>query len=258
MNDKKIWLETEDGQKLFIIKTEKCDMQKELTETIDFLQQELQRKDNIINELKKWLNSDETMTYFEVVRVKDVRYINIGNGTYESAGINGFGTEGSKLYAFTANGADATGYELTTYGSGSNIQYFTYLSQNIYQLVVVATHTTNSAVYKDTKISGIYIQQLDRLQSAGNNEIIGDNDDIYEGYYKGVADANILGIEKVASTYYISLSHNNYFRASEGMLGKNDDILFNATNLANDTTYIYIYKGADNTYYTYDDYVITV
>ena len=57
MNDEKIWLETEDGQKLFIIKTEKCDMQKELTETIDYLQQELQRKDNIINELKEYINN---------------------------------------------------------------------------------------------------------------------------------------------------------------------------------------------------------
>ena len=65
MNDKKIWLETEDGQKLFIIKTEKCDMQKELTETIDYLQQELQRKDNIINELKKHLE-------YEIAEWQDV------------------------------------------------------------------------------------------------------------------------------------------------------------------------------------------
>ena len=57
MNDEKIWLETEDGQKLFIIKTEKCDMQKELTKTIDYLQQELQRKDNNWNELKEWLKN---------------------------------------------------------------------------------------------------------------------------------------------------------------------------------------------------------
>lgn len=55
MNDEKIWLETEDGQKLFIIKTEKCDMQKELTETIDYLQQELQRKDNIINKAIEYI-----------------------------------------------------------------------------------------------------------------------------------------------------------------------------------------------------------
>ena len=56
MNDEKIWLETEDGQKLFIIKSEKIDMQKELNKTIENLYQELQRKDNIINELEKWLN----------------------------------------------------------------------------------------------------------------------------------------------------------------------------------------------------------
>ena len=39
------------------------------------LQQELQRKDNIINELKKWLNEFETKEFnynFLVVRVKDV------------------------------------------------------------------------------------------------------------------------------------------------------------------------------------------
>lgn len=59
MNDEKIWFETEDGKKLFIIKTEKCDMQKELTETIDYLQKELQRKDNNWNELKKWLEEKE-------------------------------------------------------------------------------------------------------------------------------------------------------------------------------------------------------
>lgn len=56
MNDEKIWLETEDGQKLFIIKSEKIDMQEELNKTIETLHQELQRKDNIINELKEWLN----------------------------------------------------------------------------------------------------------------------------------------------------------------------------------------------------------
>ncbi len=63
MNDKKIWFETEDGKKLFIIKTEKCDMQKELTETINYLQQELQRKDNIINEVKDIINRMIYMGY---------------------------------------------------------------------------------------------------------------------------------------------------------------------------------------------------
>ena len=52
MNDEKIWLETEDGQKLFIIRSEKIDMQEELNKTIENLYQELQRKDNIINDLK--------------------------------------------------------------------------------------------------------------------------------------------------------------------------------------------------------------
>lgn len=54
MNDEKIWLETEDGQKLFIIKSEKIDMQEELNKTIEKLQQELQRKDNIINGIEQY------------------------------------------------------------------------------------------------------------------------------------------------------------------------------------------------------------
>lgn len=72
MNDTKIWLETEDGQKLFIIKTEKCDMQKELTKTIDYLQQELQRKDNNWNELKKYVDKlYEDDTYHSIGEVLD-------------------------------------------------------------------------------------------------------------------------------------------------------------------------------------------
>ena len=34
MNDEKIWLETEDGQKFFIIKSERIDMQEELNKSI--------------------------------------------------------------------------------------------------------------------------------------------------------------------------------------------------------------------------------
>lgn len=52
--DEKIWLRTKDGQEYFIYKTEKCDMQKELTETINKLQ-------NNWNELKKWL--EDTRKY---------------------------------------------------------------------------------------------------------------------------------------------------------------------------------------------------
>ena len=50
--DEKIWLRTKDGQEYFIYKTEKCDMQKELTETINKLQ-------NNWNELKKWLEEQK-------------------------------------------------------------------------------------------------------------------------------------------------------------------------------------------------------
>lgn len=39
---------------------------------IQIYEKELRKHDNNWNKLKKWLNSDETMTYFEVVRVKDV------------------------------------------------------------------------------------------------------------------------------------------------------------------------------------------
>ena len=57
MNDEKIWLETEDGQELFIIKSEKIDMQEELNKAIEKLQQELQRKDNIIKSLISYLET---------------------------------------------------------------------------------------------------------------------------------------------------------------------------------------------------------
>ena len=53
MNDEKIWLETEDGQKFFIIRSEKIDMQEELNKTIENLYQELQRKDNEIKQLRE-------------------------------------------------------------------------------------------------------------------------------------------------------------------------------------------------------------
>ena len=58
MNDEKIWLETEDGQKLFIIKSEKIDMQEELNKTIEKLHQELQRKDNIIKFIKQYIDDN--------------------------------------------------------------------------------------------------------------------------------------------------------------------------------------------------------
>ena len=64
MNDEKIWLETEDGQKLFIIKSEKIDMQEELNKTIENLYKELQRKDNIINELKESINNFDVFKEF--------------------------------------------------------------------------------------------------------------------------------------------------------------------------------------------------
>lgn len=51
MSDEKIWLKTKEGQEFFIYKTEKCDMQKELTETINKLQ-------NNWNELKKLLKEE--------------------------------------------------------------------------------------------------------------------------------------------------------------------------------------------------------
>ena len=72
MNDEKIWLETEDGQKLFIIKSEKIDMQEELNKTIETLQQELQRKDNNWNELKKYVDKlYESETYHSIGEVLD-------------------------------------------------------------------------------------------------------------------------------------------------------------------------------------------
>ena len=43
-------------------------MQKELTETIDYLQQELQRKDNIINELKEWLDKEKENYNLELTK----------------------------------------------------------------------------------------------------------------------------------------------------------------------------------------------
>ena len=64
MNDEKIWLETEDGQKLFIIKSEKIDMQEELNKTIENLYKELQRKDNIINELEESINNFDVFKEF--------------------------------------------------------------------------------------------------------------------------------------------------------------------------------------------------
>ena len=57
--DEKIWLRTKDGQEYFIYKTEKCDMQKELTETINKLQ-------NNWNELTKWVIEQEQKAWDEV------------------------------------------------------------------------------------------------------------------------------------------------------------------------------------------------
>ena len=57
--DEKTWLKTKDGQEYFIYKTEKCDMQKELTETINKLQ-------NNWNELKKWVIEQEQKAWDEV------------------------------------------------------------------------------------------------------------------------------------------------------------------------------------------------
>lgn len=50
--DEKIWLRAEDGRKFLIYKTEKCDMQKELTETITKLLQENQELKEQVQDLK--------------------------------------------------------------------------------------------------------------------------------------------------------------------------------------------------------------
>lgn len=47
--DRKIWLVNEQGQKFFIYETEKCDMEKELNETIQRLQEENKKKDKMID-----------------------------------------------------------------------------------------------------------------------------------------------------------------------------------------------------------------
>lgn len=51
--DKKVWLINEQGQKFFIYETEKCDMEKELNETIQKLQQEKENYKKRIEELEE-------------------------------------------------------------------------------------------------------------------------------------------------------------------------------------------------------------
>ena len=62
MKDNKIWLRTSDGKEMYIYKTEKCDMQKELTETIDKLQIKL-------NTLTKGI--DELLNKYEKINDRD-------------------------------------------------------------------------------------------------------------------------------------------------------------------------------------------
>lgn len=51
--DRKIWLINEQGQKLFIYETEKCDMEKELNETIQRLQKRIEELEEENKELMK-------------------------------------------------------------------------------------------------------------------------------------------------------------------------------------------------------------
>lgn len=55
--DRKIWLINEQGQKFFIYETEKCDMEKELNETIQRLQKRIEELEEENKIYRRQLNS---------------------------------------------------------------------------------------------------------------------------------------------------------------------------------------------------------
>lgn len=71
--DRKIWLVNEQGQKFFIYETEKCDMEKELNETI----QRLQKRIEELEEERKLLNTEY------VDNISEGQYIGINKLQYK-------------------------------------------------------------------------------------------------------------------------------------------------------------------------------
>lgn len=57
--DEKIWLETTSGEKLFMYKTEKCDMQKELNTQIIKLNEKISKAIGHINACGKELSREQ-------------------------------------------------------------------------------------------------------------------------------------------------------------------------------------------------------
>jgi FtsZ-binding cell division protein ZapB len=71
--DRKIWLINEQGQKLFIYETEKCDMKKELNETIQRLQKRIEELEEENKELMK-LKKDHSYSVDVVRQNTKLRY----------------------------------------------------------------------------------------------------------------------------------------------------------------------------------------
>ena len=71
--DRKIWLINEQGQKFFIYETEKCDMEKELNETIQRLQKRIEELEEENKELMK-LKKDHSYSVDVVRQNTKLRY----------------------------------------------------------------------------------------------------------------------------------------------------------------------------------------
>ena len=185
------------------------------------------------------LDASDKTNVKEVVIDGNVMHFIINNSTSYYAAINKLLGIGEDILCHVGSNGEIN-YNSTDSDDILNVttdtigNYYKIIGQNLYQDIT----TVGSVV------------SLSNLRSAGVDEKVGTSDDLEIGK-NGVRGFVHLGDD--TTTYYIQYNYENYFEAgSDGLLGTADDTMFKII----DDVKVSVNPGADDTYYTVDDYIV--